>query len=1169
MMREMAWRTLAWTTSQYFKIMSKNLNNLIGSLSSRRVQHALLLSFSLLLAGLTSRGADITFSPATVDSAVTDVETNGTLIFAYDWAAAATVNGVPFSLLTTYTGQVGPNLQMGGFTAVNSSVYTVTNTPFSALPYKNILVAGCYDSTADATVTLTLSNLAVGNEYELQFWVGDPRSPQDARVEEISGPGPSPGVTLDFATPVAVGALGSFTVGTFTADGPTEVVSITGVGNLEQINAVQLRDVAGVIPLTSGLNSYTVAQNVYAGQTAVFSATIPAASLPVYQWQYVAHGVTNNLSNGATGTGSTIEGVNTSTLTIANVSSADTAYQYTCFITNSYPSSINSPAAPLTLLVSTNEVINRPGDTITDFYNAIGTADPYPASGLGAANIIDGTLAPYLNYGAYGNNTTFTGPVGFVTIPSIGSSIVTAARIYTSTNAQADDPADLTLYGSNDGTHWSLIHYTPLSLPSARNAASGTINSSNDVLEEVDFSNPTAYYLYAAYFTNVAGGASATAGLEFAELQLLGVAAPAAPVILTAPVSPASTVQAGGSATFSVTALGVGDSYQWYEGSINDPIPGATNATLTVSNLTTSLSGVGYFCVVSNADGTATSTSASATVVPLSSVTWSSPIPISGDSDVLNIGTPVYAYDWNNASETVNGVNFLPATSTTTSGGNITTTISNYHGGIFTSSSYPFAGLSPTYQKILAGDINSAYPSTIVAQTNTVTLNNLVSGREYLVQYWANDPRGSGALDERTQTLSSEGGNSIVEDFSNPNEGTTGGYSGQYVVGSFTASGNNQVILVEGNTNTEPQINALQVIDVTGLNVIGSSTVAQNIYAGQSASFSVSLFAASSPSYQWQRVDNGVTNDLNNGSTGTGSVISGVTTPTLSISNVSSADTAYQYTCLITNGTPSAVGSPLAPLTLLISSNEVITRTNDLITDFYYSIGTAVPYPAGGLGPSNIIDGTLASYLNYGPDGQFTFVGPVGFVVTPSIGSSLVTAARIYTSTNSPVDDPADFTLYGSNDGTNWSLIDYSLLSLPSARNLPYGSINVTNDVLQEIDFSNTNFYKMYAVYFTNVVDEDTAENGLQFAELQLLGAPPIPLSFSPPVLLGNGNVQLDFSGPSGAPYRLWSTANLALTPVTNTWSEVASGVFGAVPVTYTDTQATNRPGQFYTITSP
>lgn len=359
------------------------------------------------------------------------------------------------------------------------------------------------------------------------------------------------------------------------------------------------------------VSSYTAAQNVYAGHSAVFSVKLGLGTAPTYQWEYSDGAtVTNDVKNGATGTGSFIYGATTATLTISNVSPADASYYYTCLVTNGLPSAAATPLAPLTLLVSTNGPVTRPGDPIADFYNAIGTADPYP-SGTPTADINDGTLAPYINYGEYGTGNSFAGPVGFVVTPSIGSSLVTGARIYTSANAQADDPADFTLYGSDDGTNWSLIDYTLLALPLARNASGGTINSNNEVLQEIDFPNTTGYYLYAVFFTNTAS-ASAVSGLDVAEVQLLGVPTNIAPGIVAEPSPSVEYRLAGGSATVSLVAHGAGTlGYQWYEsGGIEPivfPIIGATNASYTLTNLGVNLNDGDFFCVVRNAYGAITS----------------------------------------------------------------------------------------------------------------------------------------------------------------------------------------------------------------------------------------------------------------------------------------------------------------------------------------------------------------------------------------------------------------------------------------------------------------------------------------------------------------------------------------------------------------------------------
>src|ERR1035437_857332 len=390
----------------------------------------------------------------------------------------------------------------------------------------------------------------------------------------------------------------------------TEIQTIYLAGKM----GIPLNNAAAYLILTN----YTAARNVYGGNSAVFSVANSSGSSLGYQWQ-VTDGVstTNNLTDGLTLSGSTIFGATTATLTVSNVSSADAASYYTCLITNVLSSATNSPLAPLTLLVSTNMLITQPGASITDFTAAIGTVDPYP-SGLGAANLLDGTLAPYLNYGAYGQYSTFTGPVGYVVTPSLGGSIVTAARIYTSTNAPADDPADFTLYGSNDGLTWSLIATTPLSLPFARNASSGTINSNNQVLQEIDFPNTTGYYQYAVYFTNAVGGAAAVNGLEFAEVQLLGVQSLQGPDIVVQPSPAVQPLQIGGSMTWSIVAGGVGVTYQWYQGNTNNPIPGATNASYTLANVTTNLRD--YFCVATDSNGSTTSSNVSVNVlVPTSS----------------------------------------------------------------------------------------------------------------------------------------------------------------------------------------------------------------------------------------------------------------------------------------------------------------------------------------------------------------------------------------------------------------------------------------------------------------------------------------------------------------------------------------------------------------------
>jgi hypothetical protein len=72
-----------------------------------------------------------------------------------------------------------------------------------------------------------------------------------------------------------------------------------------------------------------------------------------------------------------------------------------------------------------------------------------------------------------------------------------------------------------------------------------------------------------------------------------------------------TTVTAGQSASFSITATGSSLTYQWRKG--GTAIAGATAATYTISSTSTADAG-SYDCVVTNSSGSATSSAASLTV---------------------------------------------------------------------------------------------------------------------------------------------------------------------------------------------------------------------------------------------------------------------------------------------------------------------------------------------------------------------------------------------------------------------------------------------------------------------------------------------------------------------------------------------------------------------------
>jgi len=128
-----------------------------------------------------------------------------------------------------------------------------------------------------------------------------------------------------------------------------------------------------------------------------------------------------------------------------------------------------------------------------------------------------------------------------------------------------------------------------------------------------------------------------------------------------------------------------------------------------------------------------------------------------------------------------------------------------------------------------------------------------------------------------------------------------------------------------------------------------------------------------------------------------------------------------------------------------------------------------------------ITAGSGAKYLNSGRENS-------GFIVTPQLGSSIVTSFDIWTANDVEARDPASWELYGTNEpivsanhstGTaeNWTLIASGPLSLPSERNV-LGPL---------VTFANSTAYASYKMIFPTVKDAASTTQ-MQIAEIQFYG---------------------------------------------------------------------------------
>jgi hypothetical protein len=144
----------------------------------------------------------------------------------------------------------------------------------------------------------------------------------------------------------------------------------------------------------------------------------------------------------------------------------------------------------------------------------------------------------------------FGGPVGVVITPSVGSTVITAVRLYPGSEGSAQDPADLKLEGSNNGgvSYVTLIPTMTLSIPSDRNLVSASVDPLTAAVQEVRFANGQGFTSYRLTFNHTKDDANASA-LSIGELELLGTVGAGAPSVSIG-------VGAGGSLNITSTAPG-------------------------------------------------------------------------------------------------------------------------------------------------------------------------------------------------------------------------------------------------------------------------------------------------------------------------------------------------------------------------------------------------------------------------------------------------------------------------------------------------------------------------------------------------------------------------------------------------------------------------------------
>jgi len=391
----------------------------------------------------------------------------------------------------------------------------------------------------------------------------------------------------------------------------------------------------------------------------------------------------------------------------------------------------------------------------------------------------------------------------------------------------------------------------------------------------------------------------------------LTVVAASAPILVTNSASPnVTTNYVGNTETYSASFTGtLPISYQWQvspnaNGSAATVLTSQTNTTLVLTNL--QLTNSGYYSLQASNNVSPFTTNSAWTqlvVVPVTNafIVWSAPVPFLGQTAGQILTNPAGAY--------------LEAEYFGSSTAPVTVTV---NGNIFLfkgdGSSASVAGsigtTSGAWLPNTTGDTNFdsvlnqfAYDGGI----HTITLHNLVIGQQYAIQLFALDNRPYAVITNRLTTFQA------TNDAADISAAYTMG-TNAYLIGTFTAPSTD--VAIQQNVPAGGNINALVVRALSYLPAVQASILTSptsvTVYQGRTVQFSATADGVPTPTLNWQAgpVGGPYTNLVNGGQ------FSGVTSGTLTVSNVTLAESGTEFVLFATNSAGSAISSA-ADLTVL------------------------------------------------------------------------------------------------------------------------------------------------------------------------------------------------------------------------------------------------------------
>jgi len=611
------------------------------------------------------------------------------------------------------------------------------------------------------------------------------------------------------------------------------------------------------------ITSQPANRTVTEGQSATFSVVATGTAPLSYQWQ----------KNGAN-----ISGATASSYTTPPTTLADNGSTYRCLVDNVVGSAV-SASATLTVLDGTAPVISQlqataitqTGATVTwltnepadgqVFYRRSGTTSylqtPVATSlttghsmnlqGLAAATTYEYFVQ---SADAAGNEASST-PVRTFTTDAPDQPPVAN---FTATPTSGDRPLPVSFNASASSDPEGPIASYAWSFGDGASGSGATVSHTYSVAGS-----------YVATLT-VTDGAGAP---DSATVTILVSEPTVAPSITSQPVN--RTVNEGQTATFSITASGtVPLAYRWQRGGVD--IPGATQPSYTTPAASMADSGSTYRCIVGNTAGTATSNSATLTVLDVTA-------PIISQVTTSGVTTSQATVTWVTDEASNSQVFYRPAGASTYQQTTVAAALVVNHSVTLQGLQ---SGTTYSYHVRSADQAGNAAVSADASFTTTSATNQPPTAR-----FTANPTSGEAPLDVAFNgSTSSDPDGSVASwswDFGDGGTGTGATVSHRFAsAGSYTVT----LTVADDDGALSSTTGTIDVDEPTLAPAIVEEPLDATVAQGMTPTFTVSATGTPPLTYQWRK---------------NGANIQGATVPSYTTPPVTLGDDLSTYRCVVTN----------------------------------------------------------------------------------------------------------------------------------------------------------------------------------------------------------------------------------------------------------------------------